>query len=263
MACPRYIVDSPDEKKQPTSRSATPRVVIRRYISAGQRPPWGRRQTSAPATSSPRSRARRPDHDITAVCRASSSCSRRASGSGRHQRDRRHGATAQSERQRKILITLDDANAESRSSIPRVHVNVQEGERVRAGDPLMDGENPHDICVPGEKEPQIGHEIRGLPAPGREHQRQAHRVITRQDGGGSASRTSATPSSSTSTIASASEENERAIAAGGRPATRSRCCSASPRRRSPPSRSFRPRSRRAPRASSPRRSWKIDYARPG
>ena len=41
--------------------------------------------------------------------------------------------------------------------IPRgVHINVQEGERVKAGDPLMDGpRNPHDIlAVLGEKELQ-------------------------------------------------------------------------------------------------------------
>ena len=60
--------------------------------------------------------------------------------------------------QRRILITADDPNAEPREySIPRgVHVNVQEGERVRAGDPLMDGpSNPHDILhVLGEKELQ-------------------------------------------------------------------------------------------------------------
>ena len=60
--------------------------------------------------------------------------------------------------QRRILIVPDDANAEPREySIPRgVHVNVQEGERVRAGDPLMDGpSNPHDILhVLGEKELQ-------------------------------------------------------------------------------------------------------------
>jgi DNA-directed RNA polymerase subunit beta' len=60
--------------------------------------------------------------------------------------------------QRRILIVADDPNAEPREySIPRgVHVNVQEGERVRAGDPLMDGpSNPHDILhVLGEKELQ-------------------------------------------------------------------------------------------------------------
>ena len=42
-------------------------------------------------------------------------------------------------------------------SIPRgVHVNVQDGEKVKAGDPLMDGpRNPHDIlAVLGERELQ-------------------------------------------------------------------------------------------------------------
>jgi DNA-directed RNA polymerase subunit beta' len=60
--------------------------------------------------------------------------------------------------QRKILIVADDTNAEPREySIPRgVHINVQESDRVRAGDPLMDGpSNPHDILhVLGEKELQ-------------------------------------------------------------------------------------------------------------
>ncbi len=60
--------------------------------------------------------------------------------------------------QRKILIVPDEGAGEPREySIPRgVHVNVQEGERVRAGDPLMDGpSNPHDILhVLGEKELQ-------------------------------------------------------------------------------------------------------------
>jgi DNA-directed RNA polymerase subunit beta' len=60
--------------------------------------------------------------------------------------------------QRKILIVPDDPNGEPREySIPRgVHVNVQEADRVRAGDPLMDGpSNPHDILhVLGEKELQ-------------------------------------------------------------------------------------------------------------
>ncbi len=47
--------------------------------------------------------------------------------------------------------------AEASTQFPRgVHINVQEGERVRAGDPLMDGpRNPHDIlAVLGEKELQ-------------------------------------------------------------------------------------------------------------
>jgi DNA-directed RNA polymerase subunit beta' len=60
--------------------------------------------------------------------------------------------------QRRVLIVPDDTHMEPKEySIPRgVHVNVQEGERVRAGDALMDGpSNPHDILhVLGEKELQ-------------------------------------------------------------------------------------------------------------
>jgi DNA-directed RNA polymerase subunit beta' len=57
--------------------------------------------------------------------------------------------------QRKLIIVPDEPGAEPREyALPRgVHVNVQEGERVRAGEPLMDGpSNPHDILnVLGEK----------------------------------------------------------------------------------------------------------------
>ena len=56
---------------------------------------------------------------------------------------------------RVIIIVPDEAGAEPREySLPRgVHVNVQEGDRVDAGEPLMDGpSNPHDILgVLGEK----------------------------------------------------------------------------------------------------------------
>jgi DNA-directed RNA polymerase subunit beta' len=58
--------------------------------------------------------------------------------------------------QRKIYVTADNGE-EKEYSVPRgVHVNVQEGERLRAGEPLMDGPlNPHDIlAVLGEKELQ-------------------------------------------------------------------------------------------------------------
>ncbi|MBI2679096.1 MAG: DNA-directed RNA polymerase subunit beta' [Candidatus Koribacter versatilis] len=57
---------------------------------------------------------------------------------------------------RKIYVAADNGT-EKEYSIPRgVHVNVQEGDRVRAGEPLMDGPlNPHDIlAVLGEKELQ-------------------------------------------------------------------------------------------------------------
>src|ERR1700726_2798870 len=58
--------------------------------------------------------------------------------------------------QRKIYVVADNAT-EKEYSVPRgVHINVQEGERVKAGEPLMDGPlNPHDIlAVLGEKELQ-------------------------------------------------------------------------------------------------------------
>ena len=54
---------------------------------------------------------------------------------------------------RKILVT-NESGEEKEYSLPRgVHVNVQEGETVKAGEPLMDGPlNPHDIlAVLGEK----------------------------------------------------------------------------------------------------------------
>jgi DNA-directed RNA polymerase subunit beta' len=56
---------------------------------------------------------------------------------------------------RKIEVVPDDTTSAREYSLPRgVHVNVQDGDRVRAGEPLMDGpRNPHDIlAVLGEKE---------------------------------------------------------------------------------------------------------------
>jgi DNA-directed RNA polymerase subunit beta' len=58
---------------------------------------------------------------------------------------------------RKILIVPDEGAEPREYSLPRgTHVNVREGERVSAGDRLMDGpSNPHDILsVLGEKELQ-------------------------------------------------------------------------------------------------------------
>src|SRR4029079_11381321 len=65
----------------------------------------------------------------------------------------KHGGVVKG--QRKIIIVPDEPGAEPREySLPRgVHVKVQDSERVRAGEPLMDGpSNPHDILnVLGEK----------------------------------------------------------------------------------------------------------------
>jgi DNA-directed RNA polymerase subunit beta' len=58
--------------------------------------------------------------------------------------------------QRKVYVTADNGT-EREYLVPKgSHINVQEGERVKAGEPLMDGPlNPHDIlAVLGEKELQ-------------------------------------------------------------------------------------------------------------
>jgi DNA-directed RNA polymerase subunit beta' len=58
--------------------------------------------------------------------------------------------------QRKVYVTADNGT-EKEYQVPKgSHINVQEGERVKAGEPLMDGPlNPHDIlAVLGEKELQ-------------------------------------------------------------------------------------------------------------
>ncbi len=65
-----------------------------------------------------------------------------------------HGPIAKG--MRKVIVTGDDGETRE-YLVPRsIHVNVQEGERVRAGDPLIDGPiNPHDVLeVLGEKELQ-------------------------------------------------------------------------------------------------------------
>src|SRR5256712_6776743 len=56
--------------------------------------------------------------------------------------------------QRKIYVESEDGKTSKEYSIPRgVHINVQEGEHVKAGEPLIDGPlNPHDLlAVLGEK----------------------------------------------------------------------------------------------------------------
>jgi DNA-directed RNA polymerase subunit beta' len=55
---------------------------------------------------------------------------------------------------RRIYVESEDGKTVKEYAIPRgVHINVQEGERVRAGEPLIDGPlNPHDLlAVLGEK----------------------------------------------------------------------------------------------------------------
>ncbi len=130
--------------------------------------------------------------------------------------------------QRKIIIVPEDGGEPREYSLPRgVHVNVQEGDRVRAGEPLMDGpSNPHDILsVLGEKalhaylvnEIQEVYRLQGVNINDKHIEvivRQMMRWVKIEDVG------------DTEFLIEEQvdrfrfmEENERVIAAGGRPAT--------------------------------------------
>src|SRR5260221_14733821 len=104
-----------------------------------------------------RFRAKRPKPRTSPeVSRASWSSSRRAS-----QRIPRSSArsmawsvTAKSKGMRKIYVESEDRKTTKEYSIPRgVHINVQEGDHVKAGEALIDGPlNLHDLlAVLGEK----------------------------------------------------------------------------------------------------------------
>jgi DNA-directed RNA polymerase subunit beta' len=162
----RIIIDSPDEKKQPMVeiRSADGHKVIRKYhmpshahmmiddgdtVYAGQvlaKIPRETTKTKDITGGLPRVvelfEARKPRDSAAIISEIDGTVQMGGVVKGL----------------RKVLIVPDEAGAEQREySIPRgVHVNVQEGERVKAGDPLMDGpRNPHDIlAVLGEKELQ-------------------------------------------------------------------------------------------------------------
>ena len=163
--------------------------------------------------------------------------------------------------QRKIYVVGDDGE-QREYSLPRgVHINVQEGERVKAGEPLMDGpRDPHDIlAVLGEKELQkyLVNEIQEVyrlqgvnindkhletispadDALGEGGRYRRHRVSARRD-----CRQVQVPRREQQ-----GDGSGRASGAG-----QGRCCWASPRLRFPPIRSSPRRPSRRPRACSPK-----------
>jgi hypothetical protein len=174
--------------------------------------------------------------------------------------------------QRKIYVESEDGKTQKEYSIPRgVHINVQEGEHVKAGEPLIDGPlNPHDIAGRPRRKVHAGYLVNSIQEVYRlqgvnindKHieviVRQMMRWVKVEDVG------------DTTFLLDEQvdkfrfrEENDRAIAEGGRPRPDVRCCSASPRRRSRPIRSSRPPASRRPRASSPKppSPGKVDYLR--
>ena len=129
---------------------------------------------------------------------------------------------------RKIYVHSEDGRTVKEYSVPRgAHINVQEGERVRAGEPLIDGPlDPHDLlAVLGEKYTQAYlvnaiqevYRLQGVNINDKHVEvivRQMMRWVKVEDVG------------DTSFLLDEQvdkfrfrEENERVIAAGGRPAT--------------------------------------------
>src|SRR5437868_687218 len=129
--------------------------------------------------------------------------------------------------QRKVYVTADNGQEEE-YSVPRgVYVNVQEGERLRAGDALIDGpRNPHDILeVLGERalqqylvnEIQEVYRLQGVNISDKHIEtivRQMMRWVKVEDVGD----TQFLLEQQTDRFRFR-EENERVIANGGRPAT--------------------------------------------
>ena len=128
---------------------------------------------------------------------------------------------------RKVLVKSDHDEVRE-YLVPRyIHVNVQDGERVRAGEPLIDGPiNPHDVlqvlgregaaALPGRQDPG------GLPLPVGDHQRQALRGDRAPDDAlGEDRRGGRYPFPDRRAGLDRfrfQEENERVVSAGGRPA---------------------------------------------
>ncbi len=157
------IVESPDEKKQPTIEivAADGRVLHRYHMPSNAHLMVGNGETVQPG-------------DVVAKIPRETTKTKDITGGlprvvelfeARKPRETavisevdgvvRHGGIVKG--MRKILVVPDEGADAREYSLPRgVHVNVQEGDRVRAGEPLMDGpRNPHDIlAVLGEKELQ-------------------------------------------------------------------------------------------------------------
>ena len=194
------------------------------------------------------------------------SAARRRAVRGAHARRSRRSSprstapctTARSQRgMRKIIVTGDDGETRE-YLIPRsIHVNVQEGERVRAGDPLIDGPiNPHDILqILGEKELQryLVDEIQEVYRSQGVNINDKHiEVIVRQmmrcgeDRGGRRHRVPHRRAGRPVPLRRGERARDRRRRRS-RPSA-GRCCSASPRRRSRPTRSSRRRASRRRRA---------------
>ena len=196
---------------------------------------------------------RRRRRTSPAVSRASRSCSkpasRRTTRSSPRSTARSPSARTRREAQGPRHAAHDGQARGSGTRVPDPkgkHIQVQPGDCVSAGEPLMDGPaNPHESACKGregarglarERDPA------GLPAPGRRHQRQAHR-------GDRASDAPPRPRQGRGRYSllvdeqvekhSSKKRTKRVLERGGSRASRNRCSSASRRRSCRRSRSSR------------------------
>ena len=210
---------------------------------------------------------RKPPRRATspAVCRASPSCSRRASPR-RMRSSPRSPAGSTSAR-----TTRPSARSRSSPTTGRIRsstwcpkskmIDVQEGDYVKRGDNLIGGSpDPHDILEVLGIEPLAEYLVSGNPGglstPGREDQRQAHRGDRSPDaaeGRDHRRRRHHLLAGEQVDREEMDEINAKLKADGASRPRASRCCSASPRRRCRPAASSRRRRSRRPRACSPRR----------
>ena len=184
----RIIVEaSQNEKRVAGDRDPAARTAASGATCCRRARTWWCRtaRRSTPATRWSRSRARPPrPRTSPAVCRASSSCSRRAAaqGAGDHHRDRRHRPSRR-HRTRACARSSSRATAARRASTwcrATIHVNVQEGERVRAGDAAdrrsdQPARRPAGAGREGAAALPDRQDPGGLPLAERVDQRQAHR----------------------------------------------------------------------------------------
>ncbi len=156
----RIIIDSPDEKKQPLIeiRDAANKVIRRYHMPSRAHMMVDEGDTVTPgAVLAKIPRETTKTKDITGglprvVELFEARKPRETAVISEIDGVVRHGGIVKG--QRKIIVVPEDGGEQREYSLPRgVHVNVQEGEKVRAGEALMDGpSNPHDILnVLGEK----------------------------------------------------------------------------------------------------------------
>ena len=165
--------------------------------------------------------------------------------------------------QRKILIVPDDGDGRGAGvQHPARRARQRAGRRARPrgrsadGRPEQPARHPARARREGAAEVPGERDSGGLPPPGREHQRQAHRGDHAADDavgprrGRRRHRVPGRRAGRSLPVHGRERAGHRRRRTAG--ARRSRCCSASPRRRCRPSRSSRRRRSRRPRASSPR-----------